>query len=189
MLAFNHIFISCRDATIVTALDTFTSLLAGITIFSILGNLARESGRPIESVVQGGTGLAFISYPEAISKFDLPVVPQLFSILFFFMLFTLGVGSAVSLCGCVVTIVCDAFPNWKQWLVTLVICCIGFLIGLVYVTPGGMYVLDVVDYFGGGFIVFILVLIETIAVCWIYGKSCFYSHNTASLSTFQFFTC
>jgi solute carrier family 6 amino acid transporter-like protein 5/7/9/14 len=48
--------------------------LAGITIFSILGNLALESGKTIEDVVKGGTGLAFISYPEAISKFD--AVPQ-----------------------------------------------------------------------------------------------------------------
>ena len=152
-------------------MDTFTSLLAGVTIFSILGNLAHESGKPIETVVQGGTGLAFISYPEAISKFD--VVPQLFAVLFFLMLFTLGVGSAVSLAGCVITIVCDAFPSWKRWLVTFVICSVGFLIGLVYVTPGGMYVLDVVDFFGGGFIVFVIAVIETVAVCWIYGNNFF----------------
>ena len=40
-------------------MDTFTSLLAGVTIFSILGNLAHESGKPIETVVQGGTGLVW----------------------------------------------------------------------------------------------------------------------------------
>ncbi len=122
-----------RDATIVSLMDTFTSLLAGVTIFAILGNLAHESGKDITKVVQGGTGLAFISYPEAIAKFD--VVPQLFAVLFFLMLFTLGIGSAVSLTGCVITVVCDAFPTWKRWSVTLVICSVGFLLGLVYVTP------------------------------------------------------
>ena len=66
--------LQCRDSTIVSLADTFTSILAGITIFSILGNLAHETNQPIENVVKGGTGLAFISYPEAISKFD--VVPQ-----------------------------------------------------------------------------------------------------------------
>ncbi|XP_046454677.1 sodium-dependent nutrient amino acid transporter 1-like isoform X2 [Daphnia pulex] len=156
-----------RDATIVSFMDTFTSLLAGVTIFSILGNLAHESGKSIETVVQGGTGLAFISYPEAISKFD--VVPQLFAVLFFLMLFTLGVGSAVSLCGCIITIICDAFPNWKRWMVTLVICSAGFLLGLVYVTPGGQHVLDVVDFFGGGFIIFVIAVVEVTAICWIYG--------------------
>ena len=63
-----------RDSTIVSLADTGTSILAGITIFSILGNLAYESGKPIADVVKGGTGLAFVSYPEAIAKFD--VVPQ-----------------------------------------------------------------------------------------------------------------
>ena len=55
-------------------MDTFTSLLSGITIFSILGNLAYVSNKNISEVVQGGPGLAFVSYPEALAKFD--VVPQ-----------------------------------------------------------------------------------------------------------------
>lgn len=60
---------------IVTTLDTFTSLMAGLTIFAILGNLAHNLGiEDIGSVVKSGTGLAFISYPDAISKFS--VVPQ-----------------------------------------------------------------------------------------------------------------
>ena len=52
--------------------------MAGITIFSILGNLAYETDQldDIGSVVSSGTGLAFISYPEAISKFD--DVPQVY---------------------------------------------------------------------------------------------------------------
>ena len=67
-------FLLIRDATIVSLMDTFTSLLAGVTIFAILGNLAHETGKSIDQVVAGGTGLAFVSYPEAIGKFD--VVPQ-----------------------------------------------------------------------------------------------------------------
>lgn len=60
---------------IVTSMDTATSLMAGITIFAILGNLAYESGSSdVGSVTKGGSGLAFISYPDAIAKFE--VVPQ-----------------------------------------------------------------------------------------------------------------
>lgn len=60
-----------RDVTIVTILDTFTSLIAGLTIFGILGNLAYQIGTTdIGNVVKGGTGLAFISYPDAIAKFE-----------------------------------------------------------------------------------------------------------------------
>jgi Sodium:neurotransmitter symporter family len=61
---------------IVTTLDTFTSLLGGFTIFGILGNLAYNVGeKDISKVVKsGGSGLAFISYPDAIAKFTF--VPQ-----------------------------------------------------------------------------------------------------------------
>lgn len=56
-------------------MDTFTSLLGGITIFAILGNLAHNLGTDdISKVVKSGSGLAFISYPDAISKIDF--VPQ-----------------------------------------------------------------------------------------------------------------
>ncbi|XP_046382723.1 sodium-dependent nutrient amino acid transporter 1-like [Ischnura elegans] len=157
-----------RDVIIVTTLDTCTSLLAGFTIFSILGNLAYESGmKDIASVVQGGTGLAFISYPDAIAKFD--AVPQLFSVLFFLMLYTLAIGSTVPLTGSFVTTIRDYYPKTKLWVVTLFVCVIGFLCGLVYITPGGMFVLTLVDYYGASFVVFILSAIEVMAINWIYG--------------------
>lgn len=65
-----------RDSMIVTTLDTFTSLISGITIFAILGNLAYELGYDdVEEVIgSGGTSLAFISYPDAIAKS--PFAPQ-----------------------------------------------------------------------------------------------------------------
>jgi SNF family Na+-dependent transporter len=64
-------FYFIRDALVVTTLDTFTSLLAGCTIFGILGNLAFETGvENVGQVVQSQTGLAFISYPDAIAKFE-----------------------------------------------------------------------------------------------------------------------
>ncbi len=74
-------FVLNRDSTIVSIADTGTSILAGVTIFSILGNLAFEKGQldDIGSVVASGPGLAFVSYPEAISKFD--AVPQVIYIL------------------------------------------------------------------------------------------------------------
>ncbi|XP_057375161.1 sodium-dependent nutrient amino acid transporter 1-like [Daphnia carinata] len=156
-----------RDSTIVSLADTFTSILAGVTIFAILGNLSYETNQPIENVVEGGTGLAFISYPEAISKFE--SVPQLFSVLFFLMLITLAIGSAAGLAGCIITILCDDLPHIPRWIITAVVCAASFLIGLVYVTPGGQYILDLVDYFGGGFIIYVMVIAETIAVCWVYG--------------------
>ena len=115
--------------------DTGTSILAGVTIFSILGNLAYETGRlnTIETIVESGTGLAFVTYPEAISKFD--VVPQLFAVLFFLMLLTLAIGSASGLTSCIITILCDDFPRIPRWAITLMVCVASYLVALVYTTP------------------------------------------------------
>ena len=96
---------------------------------------------------EGGTSLAFISYPDVLANFD--VVPQFFAVMFFLMLFTLGVGSASALTGCVITIICDQFPTWKKSIVTLVVCITGFFLGLFYVTPQGQYILTLVDKYGG----------------------------------------
>jgi len=153
---------------IVTTLDTFTSLLAGCTIFSILGNLIYEMGEDdIRSVVRGGPGLAFVSYPDAIAKFD--AVPQLFAVLFFIMLYVLGAGSAVALLGAVITIIGDDFPNLKYLWVVAVTCVLGFVGGLVYITPGGQYILALVDYYGANFPVFILGTFEIVGFAWVYG--------------------
>ncbi|XP_065577563.1 sodium-dependent nutrient amino acid transporter 1-like, partial [Artemia franciscana] len=68
-----------RDSIIITFVDTGTSLLAGVTIFAILGHLAHELDVDITEVVKGGAGLAFISYPEAIAKMAfLPQVHLIF---------------------------------------------------------------------------------------------------------------
>ncbi|CAH1972723.1 unnamed protein product [Acanthoscelides obtectus] len=157
-----------RDAMVVTTLDTFTSVLAGLIIFGILGNLADKMNVGVEEVVKyGGTGLAFISYPEAIAKFDR--VPWLFSLLFFLMLFVLGVGSLVGLYASLVTVIMDSFPDLKIWHVSAMSALFGFLVGMVYVTPGGQWIFTMVDYFGGTFIFYVLTLVEIISISWWYG--------------------
>ncbi|XP_014476330.1 PREDICTED: sodium-dependent nutrient amino acid transporter 1-like isoform X2 [Dinoponera quadriceps] len=156
-----------RDCLIVTSLDLITSLIAATTIFGILGNLAHTSGNDIEQVVRGGTGLAFVSYPEALAKFD--VVPQLFAVLFFLMLFVLGIGTTVAFCNVIISIIKDQFPHIKQWKIAAGLSIFAFLVGVVYCTPGGQYILNLVDYFGGTFIIVFLASFEVVAVAWVYG--------------------
>jgi len=124
-----------RDALIISFLDTGTSILAGVTVFSVMGYLNEVYGLDFADV-QAGSGLAFILYPQAIAQFDW--VPQLFAVLFFLMLFTLGLGTASSLTGGVITIICDQYPTWKRWLVTMVVGICMCLFGLIYVTEVGI---------------------------------------------------
>ncbi|XP_053669860.1 sodium-dependent nutrient amino acid transporter 1-like isoform X2 [Anopheles nili] len=157
-----------RDATIVTSIDTFTSLLAGCTIFGILGHLAHVTGKTdVGNVVKSDAGLAFISYPEAIAKFE--VLPQAFSVLFFLMLFVLGIGSNVAMTSCVMTVIKDQFPRVRNWQAASIIAICGVLLGSIYVTPGGQYILKLVDYYGASSIALVLAIAELIAIGWVYG--------------------
>ncbi|XP_022130796.2 sodium-dependent nutrient amino acid transporter 1 [Pieris rapae] len=156
-----------RDAMIVTTLDTFTSLLSGITIFGILGNLAYVLDKDVGEVIgSGGTGLAFVSYPDAITK---TFQPQLFSILFFLMMTVLGVGSAVALLSVVNTLLMDAFPRVPVVYMSAISCTGGFAVGLIYTTPGGQFLLELVDHYGGTFLILFCGIVEAVGVFWIYG--------------------
>ncbi|XP_016991490.1 sodium-dependent nutrient amino acid transporter 1 isoform X1 [Drosophila rhopaloa] len=163
-----------NDIVIITTMDSCSSIIAGCITFGILGNLARETGvTDIGSVVKGGAGLAFISYPEAIAKFE--YVPQMFAVLFFLMLFVLGIGSTVGMGSCILRVVRDQFgprspPIWK---LATGLAVIGFAVSIVYMTPGGQFILNLVDFYGVSFTALILAIGELVAVAWIYGVNRF----------------
>nr|ABX55982.1 monovalent cation/nutrient amino acid symporter NAT2 [Drosophila melanogaster] len=163
-----------NDIVIITTMDSCSSIIAGCITFGILGNLARETGNPdIGSVVKGGAGLAFISYPEAIAKFE--YVPQMFAVLFFLMLFVLGIGSTVGMGSCILRVIRDQFglrspPIWK---LASGLTVLGFSVSIVYMTPGGQFILNLVDFYGVSFTALILAIGELVAVAWIYGVNRF----------------
>ncbi|XP_017077177.1 sodium-dependent nutrient amino acid transporter 1 isoform X1 [Drosophila eugracilis] len=163
-----------NDIVIITTMDSCSSIIAGCITFGILGNLARETGNSdIGSVVKGGAGLAFISYPDAIAKFE--YVPQMFAVLFFLMLFVLGIGSTVGMGSCILRVIRDQFgqrspPIWK---LASGLAILGFSVSIVYMTPGGQFILNLVDFYGVSFTALILAIGELVAVAWIYGVNRF----------------
>ncbi|XP_054717827.1 sodium- and chloride-dependent glycine transporter 2-like [Uloborus diversus] len=161
-----------RDALFVSLLDFATSLLAGIVIFAVLGNLAHEMNVDISKVAKQGQGLAFVTYPEALAR--LPV-PQLWSILFFFMLFLLAIDSEFSYLENVFTAIYDEFPHLKskRVIITFSCCMLFFLLGLPNVTQGGQYVLNLMDRYGGGYAGIFVATFEISFIMWGYGAERF----------------
>ncbi|XP_008318391.1 sodium- and chloride-dependent neutral and basic amino acid transporter B(0+) [Cynoglossus semilaevis] len=166
----NNVF---KDTFVVTLTNAGTSVLAGFAIFSILGHMAHSYEIPVEQVVKEGFGLAFIAYPDALSK--LPVSP-LWSVLFFVMLLTVGLDSQFAGIEVITTCLKDAFPKVfknKHAVLTVTTCTFLFLLGLPCVTQAGIYWVTLIDQFVATWVLLVLVLLEIIGVIYIYGGNRF----------------
>ena len=146
------------------------SFFAGFAVFSSLGFLAYQTGLPVAEVVESGPNLAFVTYPAIISM--LPFWNSFFGVVFFLMLLTLGIDSAFALVEGFATPLRDA-TGWKHKKITLSLCLIGFVIGILYVTRGGYHWLDIVDHYLSDYGLVTIALVECILVGWIFGAGKF----------------
>ncbi|XP_077991178.1 sodium- and chloride-dependent glycine transporter 1-like [Glandiceps talaboti] len=162
------------DSIVVPLVNSGTSIFGGLAIFSVVGFMSEDLGVEIEEVVTSGPGLAFIAYPEALAR--IPISP-LWAILFFFMLFTLGLDSQFGMVEGVCSAIIDTFPGLlrkrKTWFI-LVLCIIEFFLGLPLLTRGGMYIFTIIDWYTGVISLFVVSLCECLVIGWIYGADKFY---------------
>ncbi|OOE01511.1 sodium-dependent transporter [Anoxybacillus kestanbolensis] len=139
-------------------------LLAGIGVFGVLGFLAHQQGVAVSEVVKGGVGLAFVVFPQIINQF--PAFNEFFGVLFFLSLTLAGLSSLISISETYVAAFQEKFGISRAKAV-LGGGGLAALIALVFATNGGLYFLDVVDYFINNFGVALVGLIEVIVIAWV----------------------
>ncbi|XP_070829692.1 sodium- and chloride-dependent GABA transporter 2-like [Chaetodon trifascialis] len=167
-----------RDTFTLCALNSLTSIVAGLAVFSVLGFMSYELGVDISAVAESGPGLAFIAYPRAVAMMPLP---QLWAVFFFIMIIFLGVDSEfVGLEG-LVTSISDMYPSFfltghRRKLLLLLLCVVSFFVGLLMVTEGGLYVFLLFDYYAcTGIPIMFFAILEAICVGWIFGADRYYN--------------
>ncbi|CAH1989792.1 unnamed protein product [Acanthoscelides obtectus] len=156
------------DSIIIPIVNCGTSIFAGFVVFSVIGFMAHETGMPISTVAAGGPGLAFITYPSAIS---LMPWPNLWAVLFFLMLYTLGLDSLFVTIETIVTAIVDDFSHLRkfQFYVTVIVVTLAASFSIIYCTNGGMYWLQLFDWYSASISVVLVCLCEVIIVGWTYG--------------------
>jgi len=156
-----------NNAFITSFSNCATSFFAGFAVFSTVGFIMHALSIPVGEVSGAGLGLAFVSYPVAISM--MPALAALTGVLFFLCLFFLGIDSAFFLAyGGVISPLMDKF-GWSRVKTTAAICVIAFLIGLIFTTGGGLYWLDIVDRTACFYGLLITGALACIVVGWVYG--------------------
>lgn len=160
-----------NNATIIGLADVGTSFVAGIAVFATLGAMAfatAQAGHPV-LVAEGakiGPGLTFVTFPYALAQ--LPGSAW-FGAVFFIALLTLGIDSAFSITESVLASLVDK-TGWNRSKTLIGMTLVGFALGLVYCTRGGMDWLFTMDDFinstWGG--IALLGLLECIVVGWAY---------------------
>ncbi|XP_053723331.1 sodium-dependent neutral amino acid transporter SLC6A17-like isoform X2 [Synchiropus splendidus] len=116
-----------------------------------------------------GTGLAFIAFTEAMTHF--PASP-FWSVMFFFMLINLGLGSMIGTMTGITTPVLDTYKVQKE-LFTVACCIVAFLCGLLFVQRSGNYFVTMFDDYSAGLPLTVVVILENVSVAWIYGTKRF----------------
>ncbi|KAM3841815.1 sodium-dependent neutral amino acid transporter B(0)AT3-like [Vipera latastei] len=116
-----------------------------------------------------GPGLAFITFTEVVTRMP---GTQIWSILFFLMLFCLGMSSMFGLVQAILTPFTE-IPLVSKYLSKEVscgiICFASFLLGLLFTTRSGSYWLEVFDSYGGSLTLLIISLLELCGVVYVYG--------------------
>uniref|UniRef100_A0A2K5X9I9 Transporter n=1 Tax=Macaca fascicularis TaxID=9541 RepID=A0A2K5X9I9_MACFA len=162
--------LEAKDSVIISITNCATSVYAGFVIFSILGFMASHLGVDVSRVADHGPGLAFVAYPEALTL--LPISP-LWSLLFFFMLILLGLGTQFCLLETLVTAIVDEVGNeWilqKKTYVTLGVAVAGFLLGIPLTSQAGIYWLLLMDNYAASFSLVVISCIMCVAIMYIYG--------------------
>ena len=161
-----------HDTIAVASVNFLTSMLVGIFAFATIGNIAFEQSLPIDRVIEDGPGLIFIVYTQALARMP---GPQLWSVLFFFMLLCLGLNSQFAIVEVVVTSIQDGFPNWiRQKLVyhellVLLVCAAAFFFGLPNIIQGGIYYFQLIDHYVASITILFIAFFQIVAVSWFYG--------------------
>ena len=102
-----------KTCAIVAIVNALFSIFGGFYTFAVVGNVAYVTEEPIQDITDNaGQGLAFLVAPVAMNSFQGGA--NIMSVLFFLMLFTLGIDSIFAYVETIVAFIDGAAHMFKK---------------------------------------------------------------------------
>ncbi|XP_074640363.1 sodium- and chloride-dependent glycine transporter 2-like isoform X2 [Tubulanus polymorphus] len=188
MASYNKFHHNCyRDAFIVPLVNCGTSFFAGFVVFSIIGYMAHEAKVPVEDAITSGPGLAFIAYPEALTKLPGSAI---WAVCFFIMLLTIGLDSQFVTFETLTTGFVDQFPKQlrkRKLLFTFSLVILEVIVGLLTVCRAGIYWFQLIDWYSAAFSIMLFAIIECLVLSYIYGLNRLYDEIRMMIGYYPIF--
>ncbi len=157
-----------EDALIISFGNCLFSFFAGFAVFGTLGYMAHTLDKPVGEVVKESIGLAFVTYPQAISL--MPGFSRIFGVVFFVSLVIAGLSSAISLVEAFSAAVVDKF-HYPRKIVVSAVCMTGLFGSLIFTSNSGLFWVDIVDHFITHYGLVIIAILECVLIGWIFKAS------------------
>jgi solute carrier family 6 amino acid transporter-like protein 5/7/9/14 len=146
--------------------------------------MAQQLNVPIREVVQSGTGLAFVAYPEALSRMPLSWYAmfnthsinsfdfRLWAFLFFTMIWILGLSTQFGYGEIMIGALSEQFPRLldHKAITTFSICGFLYCCGLILCTRSGIFFFNILNDYSSSFSLELVICFEAIIMCYIYGN-------------------
>ncbi|CAG9100007.1 unnamed protein product [Plutella xylostella] len=145
MASFNQFHYNNERCSIwIPVVNCGTSIFSGFVVFSVLGFAAERAGVPVGQVASAGPGLAFVTYPATVVMMP---APNFWAVVFFFMLFLLGIDTMFVTIEAVIAGLLDEWPNLRarKRLITFFTCIVLFGLSIICNMEGGIHVLNLLD--------------------------------------------
>lgn len=115
-----------------------------------------------------GPGVVIVTFSDIVSLFS---GPTFWSIVTFLLLVNLGLSTVIGIIQGIITPLQDTFSSLREHskLLTVGVCVPMFLGSLLFVRPSGSYYVNLLDDYWVSLPLFFIVILETIAMAWIYG--------------------
>ena len=152
------------SGVVVALANSSCEILEGIGIFAALGFMAHSAGVPVNEVVSGGIGLAFIAFPKIISS--LGAGGDLFGFLFFSSLAVAGITSMVSILEVPIASFQDKLDWSRKKAVTIVAGGSAIVSTLIFSTKSAITFVDIIDYFANNIGIVLGGLLSIVLVTW-----------------------